>query len=74
MSTARIVKGGRKNAIAGLKKEIRKEVRTEFSDRLSNAGFLARVILYMQMLFLIRKRVRTQARTVAPRGGQYLGH
>ena len=72
MNTTSIVAGGRKNAVAGLRKKIRSDVRAEFANRFTNAGFVQRILLRLQMWVLVRKQVRAEAKTVAPRGGQYL--
>ncbi len=73
MNTMSIVAGGRNQAIAGLRKEIRSAVRAEFADRLSKAGLMRRILLRLQMWLMVKNRVRVEAQNRAPKGGQYLG-
>ena len=72
MNSTNIVSRGRENAIKGLEPEIRCAVKAEFADRLSNAGFVRRMWLRLQMWRLIRKRVQAESKTSATRDGQYV--
>ena len=70
----RVIPDGHKRALAALREEVREAVNAEFVDRLSEAGFMRRILIRMRMRWIVNRRVRQQARTRAPGDGLYLSH
>ena len=72
MNPTRIVADGRVRVLSKRRMEIQTDVASEYAEQISQAGTLAKVALRIKMELEIKKRLREQAKTDAPRGGLYL--
>ena len=79
MPNDKIVADGRERALAGAKaviartrRQIKTDVKAEYSQQWENAGFFRKIYLRLKIRAEIRRRVDAEVEQIAPRDALYL--